>query len=163
MTISAELQARYTSEHDVDWAEAFVLSHPNATTRYLINHAQQHIGYVDNVPQLFEPVPAQITPPGRDDSGRSEMSIAWCGVHDEALTFLNQAIANGLVPITCRYSVYIIGDPTPQIDPWITFNLTNIGVQEGLVAATATRSDILNRAFPSEVYRVDKFPGLRRR
>lgn len=163
MTISAELQSRYSSEVDIDWRDAFVLYHPSAGYRYLINHTEQFEGYAGSQLYLFEPVPCQIVPPSRDDTGRQDMSIVWGGIGQEALEFLNAAIVDGTQPILVSYSIFILGDPNPQIDPWIQFNLTNITVKEDSVTATATRADILNRAFPNQVYRTDWFPGLERR
>lgn len=163
MTISADLVARYSSEVDVDWRHAFVLSHPAATTKYIISHTEEFQGYVDGALRLFTPVPTEIVPASRDDSGRSDMSLIWCGIGDEALSFLYDALDDATKPITCRYSIFILGDPNPQISPWLEFQLTGISVTETTVTATASRSNIINVAFPRELYRVEKFPGLRRR
>ncbi len=162
MTLSAELQSRYTTEVDVDWRHAFVLSHPYATTHYLISHTEPVQGLVDGNLQTFSPVPTQIQFPTRDDSGRQEFALLWCGIGREAKTFLDQAIRGGTIAITCRYTVYLLGSLAPQIDPFVTMSLTNISLSEDAVMATATRADILNRPFPTEVYRLSKFPGLRR-
>jgi len=163
MTISAALITRYTSEVNVDWHNAFVLSHPSAGTKYLIDHTTEFWGAVDGWNQLFQPVPAQIVPPARDDSGRQDMSIIWCGIQDEALSFLDAAAADASHAITCRYSIFLDGSLAPQIDPWIEFQLTQISVNSLAVSAVATRADVLNRPFPTVNYRVDTYPGLRRR
>lgn len=166
MTISAELVERYTSEQDVDWAAIFMLVHPSAPTRYLIDatsHPEQCYINVDGIPRLFEPVPAQLTLPKRDDSGRSEMSIVWCGIGGEALEFLDAAVVDATQSIKCFYSVAIRGNPEPQLDPWMEFVLSGITVNETTVAATASGTSTINRAFPSIVYRADQFPGLLRR
>lgn len=163
MSLSADLIDRYTSEMRIDWHNAFVLSHPSAGAAYLIDHHTELEGLVDNFPQLFRPVPSQIVLPARDDGGTQELSVVWCGIEDEARTFLDAAIADGTQPIRVRYSVYIEGNAAPQIDPWIELTLTSIAVSRESVAAVATRADILNRRFPTEVYRVDRYPGLRRR
>ena len=164
MTISAELQERYTTEVDVDWRDALVLSHPQAATVYLIDHTEEfegldHLGYG----QLFVPVPMQITPPSRDDSGNSDMSITICGIEQEALNFLYDALDDATQSIRCWYSIFILGDPNPQIVPWLEFQLTGIAVSESVVTATASRSSVINKPFPNELYRLSRFPGLRRR
>jgi hypothetical protein len=169
--ISAELIARYTSEVDVDFVGVFRLEHPNAASRYIIDgttYPQQYEVNVNGALQLFEPVPTQITPPSRDDSGKADMAISWCGIQGEALAFLEEAFAAKSVvlkpdPIKLFYSEIIIGSPEPQITPWYEFTLSNVGVTESVVTATATRADILNRTFPAERYRVNRFPGLLRR
>lgn len=162
MTISAELQTRYSTECDIDWRSAFVLYHPSAGYRFLIDHSEEFVGLVDGHEQLFAPVPAQVTMPSLDDSGRQDMKIVWCGISREAQAFLDAAIINPKEPVICRYTIFILGNPTPQIDPWIEFHLEAVAITEDAVAVTASRTDILNKIFPSEVYRLDKFPGLRR-
>jgi hypothetical protein len=163
MTISATLITRYTTEVSVDWHNAFVLYHPLAGTKYLIDHTTEFWGAVDGWNQLFQPVPAKIVPAARDDSGRQDMSIVWCGIQDEALTFLDAAAADPTQAVTCRYSIFIDGSVTAQIDPWVEFMLTSISVSKEAVTAMASRADILNRPFPTVNYRVDTYPGLRRR
>jgi len=163
MTISAALVTRYSTEVDVDWRHAFILSHPNAETKYIISHTEEFTGLVNGDLQLFAPVPTEITPASRDDSGRSDMTLNWCGIGGEALAFLYDALDDATKPITCLYSIFILGDQNPQISPWLEFQLTSIQVTEETVSATASRSNIINVPFPREVYRVDRFPGLRRR
>lgn len=163
MAISAELQARYTTEVDIDFRNAFVLSHPNTATLYLIDHYEQYEGIVDGFPRLFQPVSAEIKPPGRTQSGAIDGSISWTGFGNIVIDYIYQVIAGSKDPIKCRHSIYILGDPTPQINPWIEFNLTNTSITEEVVNTTISRTDIINKPFPNEYYRLTKFPGLRRR
>jgi hypothetical protein len=163
MALSAELQTRYTSEIDVDWVHGFILSHPNAGTRYLCSGTAELQGVVDGNPRTFTPVPVEITPASRDDSGRSDMTLTFCGIQDEALGFLYDALDDATKPITCRYSIFIPPDTAPQVYPWLEFQLTGISVTDTVVSATASRSNVVNIAFPTEVYRVERYPGLRRR
>jgi hypothetical protein len=170
MTLSAELQERYSTEVAIDWHNAFILSHPKATTRYLIDHYEEVEAYVDidtngdgkGPMVLFLPVPAQIEMPTLDDSGNQDLRIVWCGIQGEAKAFLDQAIQDPSSPVSCRHSIYIEGDPLPQSYPWTEFYLSSVTITEQGVSVTASRSDILNHMFPTEVYRVDKFPGVRR-
>ena len=164
MSISAELQERYVTEVDVDWRDALVLVHPAAQSKFLINHSEEHVGFdINGVSQVFRPVPMEIVPPSRDDSGNADMSIVFCGMGDEALDFLYDALGDATQPIRCWYSVFILGDPEPQIVPWLEFQLTGISVAETSITATASRANILNLPFPNELYRLSRFPGLRRR
>ncbi len=163
MTISAELITRYTTGANVDWHEAFILSHPAAGNLYLINFQEEFIGLVDRYPHTFSPVPAQVVPPTRDSNGRQDLSIVWSGVKGQALEYLDKAIVDRTQVIQCWYTIYIEGDRNPQLDPMMELTLTNISVAETTVTAIATRADVLNRTFPSEFYRVDRYPGLRRR
>jgi hypothetical protein len=164
MTISSVLQERYTTEVDVDWRDALVLVHPAAESKFLINHTEEYVGFdINGASQLFLPVPMQITPPSRDDSGNSDMSITICGIEQEALNFLYDALDDATQSIRCWYSIFILGDPNPQIVPWLEFQLTGIAVGESSVTATASRSSVINKPFPNELYRLSRFPGLRRR
>lgn len=162
MTLSADLQERYTTEAHVDWVHAFELSHPQADTVYLVGHTEQIEGDVDGSIQLFEPVPVKLTPVSNDDTGRQEMAIIFGGIGLEAKDFLDTAYTDATEPVTMRYSVFILGDTTAQIDPWISFYFTDIQVGTNFASGKATRADIINRRFPTEVYKVTKFPGLRR-
>lgn len=169
MTISADMRARYTSEVDVDWRHAFALYHPSAGWRYLIDHTEHFVGIIGDPneanPQTatFQPVPAQITFPGRDQSGRADMGITWCGIGEEALEYLNAAIVDGTKPIQCFYTIYLLGSQIPQIFPYVEFRLTGISATEEMVTASASQNDVINSKFPRLIYRIDKFPGLRRR
>jgi hypothetical protein len=160
MTISAELQERYSTECDIDWRNAFVLSHPNAPTAYIIDHTEPFQGLVDGVLRTFVPVPTQFVPPSLDDSGTQEAQIIWCGIGQEAKLFLDIAATNPLEPVICRHTIYILGNPAPQSDPFTEFTLGSVSITREGVAVTASRSDIFNRQFPTEVYRLSRFPGL---
>ena len=163
MSLDPDLVTRYTTEMRKDWHDAYVLSHPSSETVYLIDHSEEFEGLVDGYLRLFLPVPAQRIPPSRDDSGRQDAAITWAGVGGEAREFLDAAIADATQPVTCRWSIYLEGDQEPKIVPWVELALTNIAVTRETVSAIATRADILNRPFPTEVYRVERYPGLRRR
>lgn len=170
MAISGALHARYTSEVDVDWRSAVILSHPIAGDYYCIANHEAFLGQCggDYSPGAlrsawFNAVEMQIVLPSRDDSGKSDMGIVWDGIQGEIATYLATASADGTHPIKCYFTIYILSSQAPQIAPFMEFNLTGITVTEEQVAATASRADVINKKFPSKVYRLDKFPGLRRR
>jgi hypothetical protein len=160
--LTPELIERYQTEVDVDWRQAFVFEHPRAGTIYLINHTESLSGLFRETLCEFLPVPVETTWPTRDDSGTYEINLSICGVGGEAKTFLDKATKNADIPVSCFMSIFVLGDPTPQIDPWIELHLTGIVISLEGVAATATRVDIINRPFPRNVYRLSKYPGLRR-
>ena len=162
--LSAELQQRYRAEVDVDWRHVYVFAHPRAETIYAVNHTESVYATdpFGTAWREFAPIPVEMSFPKRDDSGTYEFSLTVCGVGLEGKTFIDAAYQDPTQPIKCYWSVIILGDTTPQIDPWIELDLANVTLSlEGLVA-TATRTDILNRPFPKNVYRLSKFPGLRR-
>ena len=171
MALSSELITRYTTEVDVDWRHAFVLFHPIAGTIYTIAASEVQYKTFDGATREFIPVPAAIVTPKNDDSGTEEMGIAWScvgdndgnSIEDYVLQYLEAACADTSQRIVCKYTIYLDDDPDPQIDPPIEYGLTNVTVSPDGIAAVATRADILNRTFPREIYRVDRYPGLRRR
>jgi hypothetical protein len=163
MTISAALQDRYSTEVDIDWWEAIVLSHPKIETLYLANLPVEQVGLVDGVAQVFRPLPFKTIQPKRDGTGRQEMQLVIENIGLGAVGVLDQALEDPSTPISCRYTIYLFGSPEPQVDPPIVLNLSDISVTQEAVACSASRSDILNLPFPREVYRPDLFPGLDRR
>lgn len=169
MSLSAEMQARYSTEVDVDWCDALIISHSAFGSLYICNHIEGFTGLVPNedgsgsTSQVFIPVPFSIRLPKRDESGTQEMSVAISNIGLKAQNALNIAIQTPKEPIKLRYTIYILGDAEPQYDPLLSLTMTDITVAVDVVTATATRSDILNLKFPNELYRTDAFPGLNRR
>jgi hypothetical protein len=163
MALSADLILRYTTQADVDWRHAFVLTHATmADPVYLIDDTQLFEGIVDGHVREFQPVPMDLRLPSRDNDGRQDLTVTWCGIADPAKTFLDTAITDGLSPISCRHTIFILGNQNPQIDPWIEYYFSQVSITREAVSATASRADILNRKFPTQMYRFSRFPGLRR-
>ena len=163
MTLSADMITRYRSEVDIDWRHALVMFHPSAGYRYLIDYEQEFQGVFDGGLRDFQPVPMQFLLPGVSDSGVGSLGITLGNIGLEATTFLDQAITDPTRPITCWHSIFIEGNSTPQIDPWTEYTMTNITVGIEVVSAQAARSDIMNRKFPRIIYKVEAWPGLKRR
>lgn len=169
MSLSAEMQARYSTEVDIDWCEALIISHSTFGYLYICNTIESFEALVPNedgsgsTTQTFLPVPFSIILPKRDESGTQEMSVAISNIGLQAQTALNDAIKKPREPIKLRYTIYILGDENPQYDPFLSLTMTDITVALDVVTATATRSDILNLKFPNELYRTEAFPGLNRR
>lgn len=168
MALSDELITRYTSEVDVDWRWAFVVSHPaypstaDPAPLYLIDYTEEYEGLVDGFRQTFTPVPARLALPSRGTEGRQDLTVEWCGIAFQAKAFLDTVIQVPEYPVSCRVSAFILGDPAPQVDPWIELYFTQVGLTRGNVIASASRVDVINRPWPTEKYRVSKFPGMRR-
>ena len=91
------------------------------------------------------------------------MGVVWDNVGSELSDYIKLASYDGTQPIKCFYTVYIVNNQVPQISPFMEFRLTGISISEKQVTATASRADIINKRFPYKVYRLDRFPGLRRR
>ena len=71
------------------------------------------------------------------------------------------AISQDTIEVT--YRPYLSTDiEGPQMDPPLTMTLTEVEVDVFRVTGRARILDIGNRAFPSEIYTIKKYPGLRR-
>lgn len=164
MTLSAELEQRYTSEVDVDWWEALILSHSQfPQTYYLTNYHSAQQGTIDGALRTFQPVPFQIVLPSRDDGGRGDMGVAIGAIGNAITEAVDAAIEVPTERILAQYTVFILGNTEPQRTPPIELSLTGIVITESQITASATPSDTLNAPFPRVLYRPDTFPGLARR
>jgi hypothetical protein len=166
MTISAELQARYTSEVDVDWWEALVLSHPAwSADLYLtgIKESAPRVGLWEGVSRTFTPALGEVVLPKRDPGGDQAMAVEIDAVGAGVLTLLQAAIADRRVPPTAQYTVYIEGETGPQIDPPWTLVISDVAYDEARVLATVSRADLINAPFPRQIFRPEQWPGLDRR
>lgn len=165
MTISAALQQRYSSEVDVDWWEAIIISHPAAGSLYLANAAdgQSRRGTIDGATRTFLPVPFKVKLPDRNGDGQQDLGVAICNVGKEMVDAVEKALTQPAEPIRFRYTVFIEGNATPQINPPFELNLTDIMITPEALTGTATRYNVFNRRFPYILYRGEEFPGLVRR
>ena len=81
---------------------------------------------------------------------------------DPRIDPIELAITRPQEPIKCTYRVYLDTPSTiPQNTP-LALSLTGIQITRDTVSATATRADVLNKAFPANFYTVTQYPGLRR-
>jgi len=163
VTISAELQTRYSTEVDVDWWEAIIISHSRMATRYLANTKEAKSGTIDGAVRSFAAVPFRAVLPKRDGGGDQAMSLQICAVGGEVLSQLDLAIEDPTEPIRVRYTVYIDGDTAPQYDPPLEMAMTDVVCTEQAITATVSRADLINRPVPRVLYRPGAFPGLDRR
>lgn len=163
MPISAELQQRYSTEVNIDWAEALIISHPTFSTLYMSTWHENITGNVDGAARTFLPVPFEITLPTRDGEGQQDMKLVTCNIGYELSKVMDLALTNPTEYIRCRYTVFIVGNPAPQFDPMLDLTLTDIVATELSVSATATRSNIFDLRFPRQNYTPARFPGLVRR
>lgn len=164
MTIGADLVSRYSSEVDVDWWEALILSHSRfSQTYYITGGVDASQGIVDGVTRDFQPIPFDVSLPQRDAQGRGDLQVQIGAVGQELNAELEAAIAVPTEPILARYTVYIEGDLTPQYDPMLALQMTDITLTETQVVGVAQPTDTINAPFPRIIYRIDSFPGLDRR
>jgi len=168
MAISAALKAIYASAPATQrYVETIALSHSlfPAGTYYLTNDNQAWTFLLETTSraQVFTPVPFRVILPKIDNKGQQDLSLTIANIGQELIDPLEYAIGKGTEPIVCIYRVYLDQASTlPQNSPPLRLVITGVEVTKETVSATATRTDVLNRAFPYNFYDVTTFPGLRR-
>jgi len=163
MTLSAAMQARYTSEVDVDFWDALIISHPAAGTSYLTNAQSPQRGTFNGGTRTFVPIPFEVTLPTLDGEGQQDLQVVICNIGEEMYEALDKIKQQPEQPIVCEFTQYIEGDLAPQFDPPFHLHLSDIELTREVFRGTATRSDIFNQRFPRQLYRGDMFPALVRR
>ena len=174
MAISQDLIDRYETETTVDWFEALSIYHsefspstdPEADTYYIHNGVTENsiTGVVDGQLKSFFAAPFQVALPTRDGEGRGDLTINFSFPQTLISEQLEKALANPLEPIIVRYSAFLYADRSVALyDPWLKFYMTEISTNENTVTATCRISDLVNKSFPTGVYRGVNFPGLVRR
>jgi len=166
MPITPELKRIYASApFDARYVETLELSHPRfPRTYYLANDVIAWTFLLESgAPQAFERVPFHIIQPAQDGRGQQDMELQIDNIGREAMEAIELAAANPEIPITAIFRVYLDRpDTMPQNDPPLILSLQAIVVTADAISGTATRADVLNRPFPSQVYNIDLFPGLDR-
>lgn len=169
MSVSPELQRIYASAPvDITYIETLTVSHSLFTqTYYLTNDVHEwHFRTVvgdDNSARDFIPMPFEIKLPKQNSGGLQELDIVLCNVGLELLRELDFAIVNPREAISAQYQVYLnrpLSDP--QMLPPLQLFINEVSLDESVVTATATRFDVLNKTFPTELYNTEMFPGLLR-
>lgn len=166
MTISAALKEIYASAPTTArYIDTLSFSHSLFPQTYYLTSDNKTWDFLLETGQLvkFLPVPFRIVLPAIDGQGQQDMSLTIANIGRDLVDPLELAIAKPSEPIRCTYRVYIDQDSTaPQNSPPLTLIITGISVTKEAVSATATRQDVLNRAFPYTLYRYTQYPGLRR-
>ena len=111
----------------------------------------------------FNPMPFRVVLPTLDGQGQQDMAVTLANIGRDLVDPLEAAIAAPSEPIKCTYRVYLDTENTsPQNTPALALIITGVNVTAEAVSATATRTDVLSRAFPYNFYTYTTFPGLRR-
>lgn len=168
MTLSSGLRRVYASApSDRRYIETLELWHPLFPRRYFIVndvYAWQFLlaaGSPSATP--FVPVPFYVVQPTIDGKGQQDLQIQIDNVGREAMDAIEAASQNPSINISTVFRVYLdVPNTAPQNDPPLALALSSITINAGAIIGTATRADLLNRPFPTDLYRVDLFPGLNR-
>lgn len=166
MTISAALKEIYASAPATQrYIETLSFGHSLFPQTYYLTNDNAAWDFLLESGQLvtFAPMPFRIILPTLDGKGQQDLSLTLANIGRDLVDPLEAAIALPSEPIRCTYRVYIDTPSTsPQNSPPLVLTITGVSVTAEAVSATATRTDVLSRAFPFNFYQYTQFPGLRR-
>lgn len=113
----------------------------------------------------FQPLYFEFKLPTRNGSGVVDMEIQIPNLDRGLIEQIELAVNAPKEPIYVKFSLYTEGSEDPQMDPPIALTLANVAVNASSIVGTASRADVLNRAFPRLIFRpsgADSYPGLDR-
>lgn len=165
MAISDALKAVYASAPtSYRYIDTLAFTHSRFSKTYYITSDNQPWSLLLESGQLvtFQPVPFKVTLPTSDGQGQQDMDLTIANIGRDLVDPIEAAIEKPSEPIRCTYRVYLdTPSSAPQATPMV-LALTGIQINRETVSATATRADVLTKAFPANFYSVQQFPGLRR-
>jgi hypothetical protein len=141
------------------------LSHPLFTAlHWIINRPDaMDLTLEDDTVQTYEPSYFEIVLPKMDGSGQQDAQVALQNVDRAIIDELELAslLPSERIAVTLR--LFLEDDPTagPQNVP-LQLSFSSVQATAQAVTGVAGRPDVLNRPFPLEVYRTDRWPGLDR-
>lgn len=166
MPISQALKEVYASApYTTRYIETLSFSHSLFPATYYLTNDNAYWTFLleTGASVSFRPMPFKIVLPKTDNKGNQDMALTIANIGRDLVDPLEAAITKPSEPVRCTYRVYLNqANSSPQNTPPTTLVLTGVQVTREAVSATATRSDVLNRAFPYNFYKVSQFPGLRR-
>jgi hypothetical protein len=166
MAITQALKEIYASAPVTQrYIETLAFGHSLFSQTYYLTNDNQPWDFLLESGQLvtFAPMPFRIVLPTVDGKGQQDLALTLANIGRDLVDPLEAAIVNPREPIKCTYRVYIDTPSTsPQNTPPLVLSITGVSVTAEAVSATATRTDVLGRAFPFNFYQYTQFPGLRR-
>jgi len=113
--------------------------------------------------QWYDASSFQIVLPKIDGKGQQDLQLSLQNVDRVIVDELELAITDPTTRIEVTLRLFLEDDATagPQNVP-LTLSLAQVAANSFSVSGTAGRFDVLNRVFPSEIYRIVRWPGLDR-
>lgn len=166
MPLSQQLREIYASAPTTQrYIETLSFAHSRFAQTYYLCGDNQPWTFLLETGQVvnFLPVPFRIVLPTIDAQGNQDMQLTIANIGRDLVDPIESAIAVPSEAIKCTYRVYLdTPSTTPQNTPPLVLTITGVQVARDAVSATATRADVLNKAFPANFYDYATFPGLRR-
>lgn len=142
--------------------ETIELSHPQlGGSIYMVQDMVPHDMTLETGQTVtFEPVGFDFKLPAAGENGRQDLSMALDNTDLRITDFLKQA-RQFKEPCLITYRPYLWPDLSqPQMDPPLQLTLKAAQVSGGTVNGKASFADVLNSAFPNQLYTRSRFPNL---
>lgn len=106
------------------------------------------------------PLAFRVDLPDAGLQGRQDMQITLDNVGAELWNALEQAIALAQYPVVVTHRLFTSKELSAPVAIPIVLTVTSIAATTTAVQLTAERSDLINRKWPTVVYRSERWPGL---
>lgn len=133
-------------------------------SHWLINRPESMaLTLEDTTVQTYDPSYFEIMLPKMDGSGQQDAQIGLQNVDRVIMDELELAAGDPSERIAVTLRLFLEDEPTagPQNVP-LRLSFSSVQATAQMVTGVAGRPDVLNRPFPLEVYRIDRWPGLDR-
>jgi hypothetical protein len=141
------------------------LEHPEfSQTFWLVNRPYVVTATLeDDTEQDYQPAYFELKLPKLDGKGQQDAQLNFSNVDRTIVDQLELANTDPRNRIDVTLRLFVEDDLAsgPQNVP-LRLSFASVQATSAAVTGIAGRADTLNRAFPSEVYRVDRWPGLDR-
>lgn len=158
MPVSRALARIYTSAPQNDrQLETLDITHPAFTKSYFLTNSDDPFvaGGV-----TYEPFPFQVKLPSSGENGFEDLVVSLSNVTPMLVQELERARLNSAVPITFVYRAWAESDLTNPGYELPPLSATEIVVENAIISARVTMIDLVNRAFPNQLYTPTRFPML---
>jgi len=168
VSISEELKKVYAGDTSVIYLDTLSFHHSKFVHDfYIVNDIKDRHFFGDERKTkfiTFMPVPFTVKLPDSNTSGNQDLQIALSNVSREMVASLELAQETPSENIICKYRVYLENsvNKTPENNPVLSLNISQVSVDVKQITAVARRFDMLSMPFPNEIYTLEKFPALRR-
>lgn len=163
--LTAAIQESYASApKGVFLLDTLEISHPSipAETIFIVRETKSYdLTLEDGVTvETFQPLAFNITLPPAGDKGIQELRLEVDNV-DRSISDFFALAKDYRTPVKVVYRPYLNTDlSTPQLDPPLELNLTDVKITAEKVTSRATFADLINKKHPLEMYTRSRFVSL---
>jgi hypothetical protein len=164
MAISQNLKRLYASApSNRRIFQALILSNPSWTEEILLvdNSIAPMTFNWGGVNKTFQPSVFEVELPRLDLQSTPELTVSFPNFGKQLIDLLELA-AKSNAPILVQLTSFTDYDNQPGIWPPLILEITEVALDALWCTGTARRDDFINRAFPREVFTIQKYPGLYR-